>query len=56
MKTFNIDEEELIKITAIGENLFRTSIARAIVKPYEERYGELRGVSGEGGDNYRSGD
>ncbi|NLV76224.1 MAG: cadmium-translocating P-type ATPase [Tissierellia bacterium] len=42
VKTFNIDEEELIKITAIGESYSEHPLARAIIEVYEERYGELR--------------
>ena len=42
VKTFNIDEEELLKITAIGESYSEHPLARAIINAYEERYGELR--------------
>ncbi|CCQ95417.1 putative cadmium-transporting ATPase [[Clostridium] ultunense Esp] len=42
VKAFNIDEEELLKITAIGESYSEHPLARAIIEAYEERYGELR--------------
>lgn len=42
VKAFNIDEEELLKITAIGESYSEHPLARAIINAYEERYGELR--------------
>lgn len=41
VKSFEIDEDELLKITAIGESYSEHPLAKAIISAYEEKFGKL---------------
>ncbi|HSH36272.1 cation-translocating P-type ATPase [Schnuerera sp.] len=47
VKAFNIDEDELLKITAIGESYSEHPLARAIIEAAEEKCGQLNEVPDE---------
>ncbi|MCF6466003.1 heavy metal translocating P-type ATPase [Clostridium sp. Cult2] len=42
IKSFNIDEDELLKLTAIGESYSEHPLARAIIEAAEEKHGEIK--------------